>query len=285
VARMLLVRRGRLLSAGGDARTSRETGCAPTEAGAAAERATETRSRPLVTTVRWSRGTACESRLRVREVRAPAGEDVARVADVAGVERLVAPGGRGSARCSSARRTRAVSGSDCGSGASGAGRGPRRRPRLRGSRTAATSRPLYFAATALSPLRVSSGSSAPSTARALSGHGGRAHSQVSARLPRTDGTPGNGSGTPRRPLVQGADRDPFLDRLLADVLVARIAVEFAPAEVLEPGRVDVVGDDLGRSSFRVSRTPASSSSPFRYGSTLQLARTPMRLPSRSDGRR
>jgi hypothetical protein len=108
VARMLLVRRGRLLSAGGDARTSRETGCAPTEAGAAAERATETRSRPLVTTVRWSRGTACESRLRVREVRAPAGEDVARVADVAGVERLVAPGGRGSARCSSARRTRAV---------------------------------------------------------------------------------------------------------------------------------------------------------------------------------
>jgi hypothetical protein len=52
------------------------------------------------------------------------------------------------------------------------------------------------------------------------------------------------SGTPRRPLVQGADRDAFLDRLLADVLVARIAVEFAPAEVLEPGRVDVVGDDL-----------------------------------------
>jgi hypothetical protein len=89
---MLLVRRGRLLSAGGDARRSRETGCAPTEAGAAAERAAETRSRPLVTTVRWSRGTACESRLRVREVRAPAGEDVARVADVAGVERLVAPG-------------------------------------------------------------------------------------------------------------------------------------------------------------------------------------------------
>jgi hypothetical protein len=273
------------LSAGGDARTSRETGCAPTEAGAAAERATETRSRPLVTTVRWSRGTACESRLRVREVRAPAGEDVARVADVAGVERLVAPGGRGSARCSSARRTRAMRGSDCGSGASGAGRSPRRRPRLRGSRTAATSRPLYFAATALSPLRVSSGSSAPSTARALSGHGGRVHSQVSARLPRTYGTPGNRSGTPRRPLVHGADRDPFLDRLLADVLVARIAVEFAPAEVLEPGRVDVVGDDLGRSSFRVSRTPASSSSPFRYGSTLQLARTPMRLPSRSDGRR
>jgi hypothetical protein len=37
---MLLVRRGRLLSAGGDARTSRETGYAPTEAGAAAERAT-----------------------------------------------------------------------------------------------------------------------------------------------------------------------------------------------------------------------------------------------------
>jgi hypothetical protein len=36
----------------------------------------------------------------------PAGEDVARVADVAGVERLVAPVGRGSARCSSARRTR-----------------------------------------------------------------------------------------------------------------------------------------------------------------------------------
>jgi hypothetical protein len=142
----------------------------------------ETRSRPLVTTVRWSRGTACESRLRVREVRAPAGEDVARVADRRG-RAARGPGGRGSARCSSARRTRAVSGSDCGSGASGAGRGPRRRPRLRGSRTAATSRPLYFAATALSPLRVSSGSSAPSIARALSGHGGRAHSQVSARLP------------------------------------------------------------------------------------------------------
>jgi hypothetical protein len=76
---LVVVRRGRLLSAGGDARTSRETGFAPTEAGAAAERATETRSRPLVTAVRWSRGTACESRLRVREVRAPAGEDVARV--------------------------------------------------------------------------------------------------------------------------------------------------------------------------------------------------------------
>jgi hypothetical protein len=91
-ALLFLVRRGRLLSAGGDARTARETGCAPTQAGASAERATETRSRPLVTTVRWSRGTACESRLRVREVRAPAGEDVARVADVAGVERLVVPG-------------------------------------------------------------------------------------------------------------------------------------------------------------------------------------------------
>ena len=143
----------------------------------------------------------------------PAGEDAARVADVAGVERLVPPGGRGSARCSSARRTRAVSGSDCGSGASGAGRGPRRRPRLRGSRTAATSGP----------------------ARALSGHGGGAHSQVSARLPRTDGTPGNRSGTPGRPLAQGADRDPFLDRLLADVLVARIAVEFAQPRSLSPG--------------------------------------------------
>jgi hypothetical protein len=77
--RLDLVRRGRLLSVGGDARTSHETGCAPSEAGAAAERATETRSRPLVTTVRWSRGTACESPPRVREVRPPTGEDVARV--------------------------------------------------------------------------------------------------------------------------------------------------------------------------------------------------------------
>jgi hypothetical protein len=87
------------------------------------------------------------------------------------------------------------------------------------------------------------------------------------------------------PLVQGADRDPFLDRLLADVLVARIAVEFARAEVLEPGRVDLVGDDLRTLQLPGERTPGSSSSPFRYASTLQLARTPMRLPSRSDGRR
>src|ERR671915_19311 len=44
--------------------------------------------------------------------------------------------------------------------------------------------------------------------------------------------------------VQGAEREPILDRLLADVLVAGIGVELAPAEILEPGRIDVVDDDL-----------------------------------------
>ena len=98
-------------------------------------------------------------------VHAPEGEDVARVADVAGVERLVAPGGRGRARCSSARRTRVVSGSDCGSRASGAGRGPEE-DRVSGARGQQPPQdPCISTATALSPLRVSSGSSVPSMAK------------------------------------------------------------------------------------------------------------------------
>jgi hypothetical protein len=89
---MLLVRRGRLLSAGGDApQVARNRLCA--DRGGRRCRAchgdTITAARDHGALVA---GTACESRLRVREVRAPAGEDVARVADVAGVERLVAPG-------------------------------------------------------------------------------------------------------------------------------------------------------------------------------------------------